>query len=400
MNPGDPQSRDWRAQAPSRSVYSREWRGGSGRTPSRYSRAFLLRLTGVGLTIVAAVIVVLLVPWSGAARPLHVVSFGIGAYGGRSQPQGNMPLNPLGEQDAKSFRILAERAPQQFPSVKSEDNALTGSQFLTVLRAECESPELANRNLLLFCTLHGVVQSNGEVELFAIDATPTSSGAMVPLSSVLSTLRDSRASRVLLALDTFRLEADWRLGILVNEIAAQLEADQPKASGSESRRATGDKVTLLLAAGAGERSWYDDQGSIFARALREGLLGEADRADGRATASVANGDGRVSLLELTDFVRRSVADWSKRHRGAPQSVSLLGNMDDFVLAQVTPPAPPAAKSEEPAKKDEPPTTAAKEKAPPSEENPAAAAAEKPTKPPEPPPLPPEDRHRQLWRKLT
>jgi hypothetical protein len=396
MNPGDPQSRDWRAQAPSRTAYSREWRG-SGRTPSRYSRKFLLRLTAIALTIVVAVIVVLLVPWSGPVRPLHVVSFGIGAYGGRAQPQGNMPLNPFGEQDAKSFRVLNERAPQQFPSVKSEDNALTGAQFLTFLRAECESPELANRNLLLFCTLHGVVQSNGDVELFAIDATPTSSGAMVPLSSVLAILRDSRASRVLLALDTFRLESDWRLGILVNEIAAQLEADQPKA-GSNSGGHRSGKVTLVLAANSGERSWYGDQGSIFAEALRDGLLGEADHASGSAGGTTANGDGRVSLLELTGYVRTTVANWSKRHRGAPQSVSVLGNADDFVLAHVTPPAPPVAEKKEtppepPAKDEKKAAEAPKETAPKGEAT-AVAPAEKP----KPPPVPPEERLRQLWSK--
>ena len=401
MNAGDPQSRDWRAQAPSRTAYSREWRG-SGRTPSRYSRRFLLRLTGMALTIVAAVIIALLIPWSGPTRPLHVVSFGIGAYGGRAQPQGNMPLNPFGEQDAKSFRVLNERAPQQFPSVKSEDNALTGAQFLTFLRSECESPELANRNLLLFCTLHGVVQPNGEVELFAIDATPTSSGAMVPLSSVLAILRDSRASRVVLALDAFRLESDWRLGILVNEIASQLAADQPAKSGSGSAARQSDKVTLLLAASSGERSWHDDQGSIFARSLREGLLGEADRASGRVGESSTNGDGRVSLLELTGYVRDTVADWSKRHRGAVQSVSVLGNTDDFVLARVTPPAPPVAEKNEtppePPAKDEKKAAEAPKESEPKGEATAAAPGDKP-KAPEPPPLPPEERLRRLWSKL-
>jgi hypothetical protein len=134
MNAGKPPSRDWRAQPPVQSLYSREWRGAPGEHPNRFSRKFKLRLVGLSLIVLVALIIIMLAPAASRVPSVQIVTFGIGAYGGRANPQGNMPINPYGEQDAKAFQVLNESFPTQFPPIRQEDNALTGGQFLTFLR--------------------------------------------------------------------------------------------------------------------------------------------------------------------------------------------------------------------------------------------------------------------------
>jgi len=345
MNAGNPPSRNWRAQPPARTAYAREWRGERGRPPSRLTRRTKLRLIAFGLAVLVSTIILLLMPGAGSVPPTHIVTFGIGAYGGRSNPQWGLPVNAFGEGDASAFRVLHKRNPAQFPSVKSGRDALGGAAFRRFLQTEAAATELAGHNLIVFCTMHGLVQPSGEVELFAIDATAespdASSSTMIPLREVIASLQESSARHVLLALDVSRLEADWRLGILVNDVAEQIQRDFRANRGSAgSGTSNTGKVTLLLAAGAGQQSRGSDGQSMFVQSLIEGLGGAADgwaERDGRPIYNARDCDRRVSLHELAAYMRRHVSEWSRRHTGMDQTVQLAGNLDNPVLAVVSPP---------------------------------------------------------------
>ena len=315
MNAGKPPSRDWRAQPPVQSLYSREWRNCRGERPERFSRKFKLRVVGAILVAVAALIVILLAPAASGVPSIQILTFGIGAYGGRANPQGNMPVNPYGEQDAKAFQILNELHPAQFLPVRNEDNALNGAQFLSFLQTEADSPALAGQHLVVFCTLHGIVQPSGDVELFAIEATSESSGsssvAMVRFKDLLTRLQESRARRVLLVLDAARLGASWNLGILNNDIAAQLASDWPPGNSNRNPSSSSEaqKVAVLLSAGAGQQSWIAGNESVLVRFLIEGLIGAADGWDeSKSPRDTGTRDRRVSLRELFVFVQQNVTD--------------------------------------------------------------------------------------------
>ncbi|WLD12916.1 hypothetical protein [Planctellipticum variicoloris] len=346
MNAGKPPSRDWRAQPPAHSAYAREWRGAHRPAVSRFSRQFKLRAVTITLIVLVGAIVYLLAPAAQPVLPVQVVTFGIGAYGGRANPQGNMPVNPFGESDARAFGTLHDRHPDQFPPVRNEDNALNGAQFLSFLRTEADSAALDGRHLLVFCSLHGLVQPTGDVELFAIDATPDSptdgSGAMIPLRELVDVLQNSRARRVVLVLDAARLAANWRLGILANDVAAEVLAKWPagRAASPPTAEPAASNVTILLAAGPGQQSGLADGQSALVRSLIEGLDGAADgwRDDGRPVDSQQY-DRRISLHELTAFVRGDVADWNRTHTAQPQTVELVGNTSDFEFVVVSPPVP-------------------------------------------------------------
>lgn len=339
MSAGKPPSRDWRAQPPVQSVYAREWRGSGGQRSSRYSRKFKLRMVILGLVCLLGLFVIMLAPTAGRVPMVQIVTFGIGAYGGRANPQGNMPINPFGEQDAKAFQVLNDQFPSQFLPVRQEDNVLNGAQLLNFLQSEAGATNVAGQHLIVFCTMHGLVQPSGEVELFAIDATPdspsTSPGTMIPIKELMANLQDSRARRVLLILDAARLDSSWRLGILSNDIAAQLAADWParKASSGIQGAAEGGKVSLLLAAAPGQHSWPATDRSTFVQYVIEGLSGAADGWEaGQPPRQTGSRDRRVSLHELAAFSQQRVDDWTRKRYGAIQTVQLLGNVTDFDLA--------------------------------------------------------------------
>lgn len=356
MNAGKPPSRDWRAEPPAPSLYAREWRGYSRESGKGWSRRSKLRLVGLGLSVLVGLIVYLLAPVADRVPATQIVTFGIGAYGGRANPQGNMPLNPFGEQDARAFDTLSQRNPDQFPPVRQEANALNSAQFMSFLKSEAESPALSGRHLIVFCTLHGLVQPSGEIELFAIDASPdspsSSSGAMIPLADLMARLQASSARRVLLVLDASRLDSNWRLGILANDVPAELAAIWPPQSSASKSSPGGNpaKVAILLAAAPGQQSWVGDGQSAVVRFVIDGLAGSADGwVDTSGGSAGGPKDSRVSLQELTAYTRRQVHDWVRQRFGATQDVQLLGNVTDFDLAIVSPPPVPVESDKSPAK---------------------------------------------------
>jgi len=339
-----------------------------------------VRLMVVAIVVVVALIGLLLAPIADRVPQTQIVAFGIGSYGGRATPTGNMPVNPFGKRDAQAFDSLADQFPDQFLPVRQEDNALNGVQLLSFLEQEAQSPAVAGRNLIVFCTLHALVQPSGNIELFAIDATPDSpgstGGAMVPLDDLVDRLQKSVASHVLLALDASRLQSAWRAGILTNDVVAQALAEWPTAKAAS----TQTPVALLLAASPGQTSWPADTQSAFATALVAGLSGEADGAvDGGPSAPKGAQDRRVTLHELAAFVRGRVAAQVSTQFGAPQTVQLINDTADYPLAVVNSPRPagPAKPKDQEGPAKPPEATVAEAK-------PAAGGDAEPVKAPPPP----------------
>ena len=339
MSRGKPPSRDWRAQPPAHSVYAREWRSGGKNPAARFSRKFKLRMVGLSLMVLLGFIIILfLVPVTGALPKTQVVTYGISAYG----PP--VPVNPLAEQDAKAFEGLGDSNSKYFLPVRKGD--LNAAQFVESWEKECGSDQVARQHLIVFCTVHAFVQSTGEVKLMAIDATPEARDRMIPLQDLVAVMQRSRAKRVLLMLDTARLESSWRLGILSNDVAELIASQWParghdrpvaKQPRKDIETPKDEKLTILLSAGPGERSWPRGDISSFARSVIDGLSGAADGwtdIDGRPQSG-GNRDKRISLRELAAYARKRSQEWSHQRYGVSQTVQLLGNAADFDITGVT-----------------------------------------------------------------
>ncbi len=119
--------------------------------------------------------------------------------------------------------------------------------------------------------------------------------------------------------------ADPLHGQLVDDVTARIEAE---LAGS-SQVIPPDRLAVLCAAGTGQVSWASEVWgrSVFLAYAEEGLSGWAD-----LEPVTGNRDGRVTLIELVDYVVPRVNRWAVACRGVRQTPVLLGSRDDFSIA--------------------------------------------------------------------
>lgn len=345
MTSNDPTPRDWRAHPPMQSRYAREWRS-HGSRDSRWSRKTKLRALAAILFALAATILYLFAPVTQTTPAVHILALGIGRY---EHP--GMPINPGGPQDARAFEQLKEKFPRQFPVVTIADDALSGAGLLRRLSEDAQAAPLAGKHWIVFVTLHAAATAGGGIELYAIEATPdspsTPSAAMVPLSKVIELLRGSTARRTLLVLDGSRLGSHWRMGLLANDVAAQLIQElgtpisftEPTEATDAVKVASPERgLTVLYAAGPGQRSWTTSQGSLLVEQLIAGLSGKADGwldLAGKRKFDASAQDLGITLRELAIFLQEQLRTAAREQTGEEQTVLWLGDSQDFTVAAVT-----------------------------------------------------------------
>lgn len=335
----------WRTTAATGRSVKQKWR--SGRTgPGKSGRGIPLRvqkaIVALGLFgLMGGIGWLVILPIFTAVPKCCIVSVGVSVYANPS-----LPPNPFGRQDAEAFRSLHDANPEQFPEgrVVVWDNRLS-KDLLDAIGSDLGS--LQDQNLIVFCSLHGMVRAEDggtAAYFYAFDADPDSPHTgdarhMVPVRPFLQQLAKTPAENVLLLLDTARLQADWRMGILSNDFLAQLREE------IEQLQAEAPRLHVLYAAGPHESSWtsnqWNDGQSSFVHFAIDGLKRAADGwqlagpnqqfADHKSERE----DGRVSFNELHAYVTHHVGEWSRQHRGVAQTVVRLPQTDaDFNLVQI------------------------------------------------------------------
>ena len=136
--------------------------------------------------------------------------------------------------------------------------------------------------------------------------SPADAISIADILDVFARLPERRAKLLILDCTAPRDLADW--GIAHNGFAAALESSRDKIESVPN-------LTLISASGLGERSYENAErgGSAFAVQLVHGWSGGADR----------DGDGRVTVRELTEWVTDSTADWARRNRQGVQTARRL-----------------------------------------------------------------------------
>ncbi len=327
----DPSARGWRAHPPMQTRYARDWRT-HGTQDSRLSRKLKLRILAASLFVVASVIVSLLFVPS-KTPTVHILPIGIGRFN-------DLPINPGGLQDVHAFKQLQEHFGQNF-KVESAADSLSGAALKKRL-SEVSEHSLTNQHWIVFITLHAMVTGSSDIELYASEAKPDSpdnSSEMVPLIEVFDTLRRSKARRTLLVLDASRLGSHWRMGLLANDIAAELirkwgpevsfsetsDSTSSATANKEKKDAPQSHLTVLYAAHPGQRSWTTSEGSLLVKYLISGLSGEADGWTEKSNDAAK--DSNITLRELAIYLQKKTAPY--------QTLLWLGDSEDFQLTTVT-----------------------------------------------------------------
>jgi hypothetical protein len=152
----------------------------------------------------------------------------------------------------------------------------------------------------------------------------------VALKKVLQALRQSKAKHKLLLLDLGRPVAGPLTGILVDDLAEELDAELDRENKADPFR-----FFVLTACESGAQVAQVSEElelSIFAHYLKLGLEGEADGWTERGKGS--NKDGKVTVRELVEYVRRKVGAWAQQNRGTHQTPKLWGDANaNFTLVR-------------------------------------------------------------------
>ncbi len=184
--------------------------------------------------------------------------------------------------------------------------------------------------VMIYLSLHGVTDAEGNPCLVPPNASPYQSETWLPVGRLLDEIAArslADATRIVLILDSSRMPANWQIGLLYNGFTEGLET-------LISERVTPDgplkNLVVLNSTSAGETSFasQDLRASVFGHYLRSGLAGEADDE-----SQGGNGDRKVSLHELRDYLQNRVDQWARFHRGDRQRPILLPALtEDFPLA--------------------------------------------------------------------
>lgn len=180
--------------------------------------------------------------------------------------------------------------------------------------------------VVVYLSLHGVADEHGMPCLLLPTSSPHDSKTWVPLVEVLRRLFPTAERAIppnkLVILDCNRMDSNWRLGLLYNSFAdnlekARLEADIPG-------------LVLLNSTSPGQVGWTSPeqlQGSVFGFFVHRGLLGAADQEE------PGNGDNRVTVRELAAYVTKHVSQWVREYRGDEQQPMLVApeGFRDFTL---------------------------------------------------------------------
>jgi hypothetical protein len=205
------------------------------------------------------------------------------------------------------------------------DLSLAGSSSDEVLARLAHQLELAageasrSGAVVVYLSAHGVVDGEGRPCLLLPGADPLDSSTWVLMSDVLAQFRSiepRHCARQLLILDGNRQLANWSIGLLDNGFADGLEkvVAEAKVPG----------LAVLNSASPGQVGWTSMhlRGSVFGHSLQLGLAGDAD----------GDGDRRVSLHELYEYLQENVEAWVRQHRAARQTPILYpADAPDFPI---------------------------------------------------------------------
>jgi len=286
-------------------------------TAAFYHRLRMIALSFVALgLIVAFVVAVLFVP-----KQTPVISLTVWQY------DATWPPNSYAAEDLR--RLQAADLPNGNFQVLADEfrGSVAARAALDHLerRLSSVSPGGPGKDtVIVYLSAHGVVNDANEPCLLFSDAEPLESDTWLPFEQVLDVLRRSQANssgsnrRLVLILDSGRIDQRWSTGLLVNAFPEQL-ADSVTRAGIPG-------MYVLTACGPGEAAWASPEmdGTAFGLFVARGLNGDA-----------AGGDNVVTLLELYRYVQRNVGNWSLNHRASVQQPMLippLADGDDFGLA--------------------------------------------------------------------
>jgi hypothetical protein len=317
---GGPSGKSWRGgKSPSSSARAKGgWTKSADHAYERAAARHRLKIAVwslLFLALVAGFIVWLI--WTPMRTP-----FLIAAVTDYSAP---IPPNAWAGEDAQRFLAL-DKSEILTCSEVAWQSAEQGLRELC-RQLDAAKPGGPRRDLVIvYLSMHGAVDQNGEPCLLPPGASRHNSGAWLRLSDLLDELfvkdrpgKPPASVKKLLVLDANRMDANWRLGLLYNAFADKLQATV-EAAGIPN-------LCVINSSSPGQIGWAAPElgGSVFGYFFAQGLKGAAD------VEETGNGDRVVSLGELSEYLKTHVAQWVGENRADSQQPMLISQGADWPL---------------------------------------------------------------------
>ncbi|MEO8269004.1 MAG: hypothetical protein ABI557_04740, partial [Aureliella sp.] len=233
--------------------------------------------------------------------------------------------NSWAKEDQQRFQMLSQSS--QFDvAVKQEKKEGTWQDLIQLELGKIKPggpggsllPSLFGyHSVIVHLSAHGVLNGRNEPCLLFADADPLDDETWVPLSRVLKAIgehaivtNNGKKNRVLVLLDTGKQPPDFRCGLLSSGFI--------DAARAEIQSLPFANFAVLLSCAEDQCAWIAPEinGTVFGFMVATGLQGAADELSG-------DGDSRVTVQELTDFVTTAVDGYVREHRGRVQKPNLV-----------------------------------------------------------------------------
>jgi len=277
-----------------------------------------MRLLGLGLlTIGLVALFVCIAFWWRKKTP--IISLTVTQY---TAP---IPPNSYAREDAERLTTVNKKNLKFLPDeFHGEVRANACVDFL-MERLASQAPGGPGKDVaIVYLSAHGVVDGQDRPCFLLSDADPLDSSTWMPVADVLAGLKEQQSQwqdasrKIVLLLDSGRVDDNWRLGILYNAFADALPQTIKEAGVPG--------LYVLNSTSSGQVAWPAPKldGTAFGYFLAEGLSGEAK---GR--------DNKITLRELFDYVVETVGRWAINNRAdiqQPMLIPELSEEEDFAIA--------------------------------------------------------------------
>ena len=300
----------WRKAAPS-TTRSRYWQGGQG--ASLFSR-WQVKLAILGLLTAGLIgaLVSLVLRWD---VRVPVIALSVCGF---DDP---IPPNALAWEDLEQLRKILGTYDNVSLHV---ENGVTGNaaNLLSTLGESLRQARMGGPNkdtIIVYLSSHGVVNERNEPCLLVDDSTANDTSSWLPMQVLLQTILDAKPTqaRLLLLLDSGKLNRVWPMGIVHNTFAERL------TDLIEQNRAAYPRLAVINSNSIGQACQLAPElgTSAFGFFVAAGLGGDA-----------AGNDDLITLAELRDYLQSVVDRFAREQRSSHQMPRLVpAEPTDFSL---------------------------------------------------------------------
>lgn len=285
-------------------------------TKARGKQFFAASLAGVAAVVLIALLTLL------SKGCTSTDFFVVTTFNYEGDKVGAIPPNWMGESDLVAFEPLKSNKRVKNPGLKQYKSEVEFQNDLKNLEKEKSTSEKKETVCVISLSAHAVLDSffndwpsdtvklsESELVFVSKDDDFVSKDKKFKLSDLWNALRKPNLpdeQKKLVLLDISRLQGQWRLGVFDNFV---IEAIQESV-----KRAKIPNLFVMTSCSSGETSWVsphlgESGQSVFSHFVTLGLDGDADKKP-----CGGDGNNRVTVRELFQFVQKRVNNWVEQNR--------------------------------------------------------------------------------------